>query len=222
MLIKLVTPYKQIVNNLVFSIQGARFAKKSLEKSDSGTLDNDYDYYLGEKDLELAINLARTEVASGHDKFLQQIHFIVDIEMSRFMWQEFDTYRVGISKQSESTMHTLTKDKINILNFDISKYNDKENSIIIKHLNNFLKIHNKLKKDLNAGFIDDNEFRNILKAILPESFSQKRRVSMNYANVKLINSQRKNHRNVEWKFMLDFLRLSLPHSELIFYESDKD
>jgi hypothetical protein len=215
MIIKLVTPYKQILNNIVFAIQGARFAKKSLGKSDSGTLD-DNNYYLGEKDLELAINLAKTEVASGHDKFLQQIHFIVDIEMSRYMWQEFDTYRVGISKQSESTMHTLTKDKIDIFNFDILKYSDNEMLVISKYLKNFLKIHNKLKTDLNAGFINDDEFRNILKAILPESFIQKRRVSMNYANVKLINSQRKNHRNVEWKFMLHELEFMLPHSELIF------
>jgi len=49
---------------------------------------------------------------SGENKFLESIQLWVDIDAPRFWWQEFDTYRVGISKNSESTMHSLCKDTV--------------------------------------------------------------------------------------------------------------
>ena len=45
----------------------------------------------------------------GHNKFLESIVVWLDIEAPRGWWQEFDTYRVGTTKQSESTIHTIAK-----------------------------------------------------------------------------------------------------------------
>jgi len=45
----------------------------------------------------------------GHNKYLEQMVVWLDIVGPRYWWQQFDTYRVGVSKQSESTMHTITK-----------------------------------------------------------------------------------------------------------------
>jgi len=45
----------------------------------------------------------------GHNKFLESIQIWLDIKMPRYWWQEFDTYRVGVTKQSESTVHTVFK-----------------------------------------------------------------------------------------------------------------
>ena len=43
---------------------------------------------------------------NGHNKFLESIVVWLDVIAPRYWWQEFDTYRIGVSKQSSSTMHT--------------------------------------------------------------------------------------------------------------------
>lgn len=207
MKIELITPHSHILTSIIYAIQGARFAKKSLGKSDSDEL-------LGNKDYELALKLAKTPNASGHDKFLQQIPFIVDISWSRFMHQESDTYRIGVSKQSESTMHTLTKETITIDNFDTDKYSEIELNYILPKLNEFIKYHQELKLLFEQEKLTDTEYRNILKSLLPESFIQKRRFSMNYAVMKTMYSQRKNHRNYEWIVFFEYAKNNLPYSEL--------
>jgi len=45
----------------------------------------------------------------GHNKFLESIVLWLDITAPRYWWQQFDTYRAGVSKQSASTMHTMTR-----------------------------------------------------------------------------------------------------------------
>ena len=55
--------------------------------------------------MKVARGLAHKQ--GGHNKFLETIMFTLDIDAPRYWWSQFDTYRVGISKQSESTMHTI-------------------------------------------------------------------------------------------------------------------
>ena len=45
----------------------------------------------------------------GHNKFLESMQVWLFVQATRGFWQEFDTYRVGMTKQSSSTMHTLDK-----------------------------------------------------------------------------------------------------------------
>jgi len=45
----------------------------------------------------------------GHNKFLESMQIWLDVNAPRFWWSEADTYRVGSTKQSESTMHTLVR-----------------------------------------------------------------------------------------------------------------
>jgi len=48
----------------------------------------------------------------GHNKFLESIQVWIDVIAPRYWWQQMDTYRIGVTKQSESTMHTLIKHEI--------------------------------------------------------------------------------------------------------------
>jgi hypothetical protein len=48
-------------------------------------------------------------LGDGHNKFLESIVVWLDVVAPRYFWQQFDTYRVGVTRQSESTMHTLTQ-----------------------------------------------------------------------------------------------------------------
>ena len=45
----------------------------------------------------------------GESKFLESIVVWIDLDAPRYWWAQFDTYRVGISKQSESSIHTLMR-----------------------------------------------------------------------------------------------------------------
>jgi len=46
----------------------------------------------------------------GHDKFLEMVQVWVDYTAPRYFHQELDTYRIGVTKSSESTNHRLLED----------------------------------------------------------------------------------------------------------------
>jgi len=114
----------------------------------------------------------------GHDKFLRFISVYLDITASRAWWQQMATYSVGVSVQSESTMHTITRGMLTSDNF----YGDVDPSII--DIVN-LKI---LEGDMLGA-----------KANLPESFLQRRIVVTNYAALRNIIKQRAKHKYPEWQ-----------------------
>lgn len=118
----------------------------------------------------------------GHNKFLESIVLWLDITAPRFWWQEFDTYRVGMTKQSESTIHTITHTKFEANNF--SRYIPQ---IVIDRLN-FL--------------VSERDFQQ-LKNELPEGFLQRRIVCTNYKVLRHIISQRKNHKLEEWRVFVE-------------------
>jgi len=140
-----------------------------------------------EKMGEVAYKLATQD--DGHNKFLESIVAWLDITAPRYWWQQFDTYRIGVTKQSESTMHT-------ILNRPLTQ-KDFEGDICEETLN---RLNNLIAKE---DFLQ-------LKLELPESFLQRRIVCLNYKVLRHIIKQRKHHRLPEWPYfcynILDNLR----------------
>ena len=72
----------------------------------------EYGAFLENKDLQsrlytVAVTLA--PLGKGHNKFLESIQVYLDLQLPRYAWVDADTYRVGITKQSEATNHTITK-----------------------------------------------------------------------------------------------------------------
>lgn len=132
----------------------------------------------------------------GHNKFLESIQTWVLIEAPRYWWQEYDTYRVGMTKQSESTMHTLVKKPIDINSFEDG---EKLPQAMIDHL-----------EDLRMQCTDPNAGTRLplwkLKAALPEGFIQGRVINTNYKTWKHILYQRHDHRLPHWQIM--FAKLS--------------
>ncbi|MCX6100676.1 MAG: hypothetical protein NTV92_04525 [Candidatus Bipolaricaulota bacterium] len=47
-------------------------------------------------------------LGDGHNKLLESIVVWLDVVAPRYFGQEFDTCRVGVTRQSESTIHTTT------------------------------------------------------------------------------------------------------------------
>lgn len=132
----------------------------------------------------------------GHNKFLESIQVWVDIEASRAFWSEFDTYRVGTTKQSESTMHTLSKRP--------PEYSDFEEGTPYQIVNAFIAVWHDFKNDVTT-----------LKHCLPEGFLQRRIVCTNYKVLKNIIAQRRGHRYKLWDSFIIQVLEQLQQRELI-------
>jgi hypothetical protein len=136
----------------------------------------------------IALNLSPIE--RGHNKFLESIAVWLDINAPRFWWQEFDTYRVGMTKQSESTIHTLTHNRLEQINFEY-------------------RIPDETLQRLN-GYIDAKNFVSI-KNELPEGFLQRRIICTNYKVLRHIIQQRRKHKLKQWKVFIKEITTQCEH-----------
>lgn len=131
----------------------------------------------------------------GHNKFLEMIVVWLDITAPRYWWSQFDTYRVGITKQSQSTMHTGTQRELT------------QDDFIVDIPSDFL---DKLNECVREGDL----LR--LKQFLPEGFLQRRIVMTNYKTLRNIYQQRKNHKLKEWSEIFCPALRVLPNHHVLF------
>ncbi len=94
---------------------------------------------IGENDLDLAQRLIKS--GSEHRKFMRQIFVSVDITGPALLVERFDTYKVGTTANSTSTMHKLASTPITAECFEIDDYNSeldydgtKLGDVIDKHI----------------------------------------------------------------------------------------
>lgn len=141
---------------------------------------------------EVARRLASKE--GGHNKFLESIVLWLDITAPRYWWQQFDTYRVGVTKQSESTMHTMTKRPLTQQDFEHPIPAE-----TLAHLN-----------ELIAG----KDWKQV-KWLLPEGFLQRRVVCLNYMALQRMIRQRATHKLEEWRAFIDQVFKQVAHPEFL-------
>lgn len=156
---------------------------------------------IGENDMKLAQQLIRA--GSEHRKFMRQIFVSVDITAPLYWWKEFDTYKVGTTANSTSTMHKLTSKPITLDCFETDDYNDDveiyDNGYntkefiegTIEDLEAIRKLYLKTK--------DKKSWKELIRW-LPESWLQTRTVTMTYENLLAMCSkgQRRFHKLNEW------------------------
>ena len=130
----------------------------------------------------------------SHAKFLESIAVWIDITAPRYFWQQFDTYRIGVTKQSESTMHTLTKRPLTGKDF--------ADHVACEMV------------DLMNELIADNDLESA-KANLPESFLQRRIVCTNYMALQRIIRQRRTHKLAEWHVFIRSIFNQCEHPEFL-------
>ena len=167
-------------------------------------------YIIGSNDLQLAQTLIRA--GSEHRKFLRQIFVAVDITAPLYWWKEFDTYKVGTVANSTSTMHKLASTPITIDCFEMGDFTplidnfkiDLSWQTIVTYLEQLRQRYNETK---------DKRYWKELIRLLPESWLQKRTITMNYENILNMYRQRKNHKLTEWsKSFCDWVK-TLPYAE---------
>lgn len=191
------------------ALRGMRNPKNSWNKSDSyyeydnqkDCIPKDANYIIGKNDMKLAQTLIKA--GSEHRKFMRQILVSVDITAPLYWWKEFDTYKVGTVANSTSTMHKITSEPITLDCFETDDLNDGDmttgNYECLKFIYNQIieSCENLRKKYLETK---DKRYWKELIRWLPESWLQKRTVTMTYENLLAMCSkgQRRFHKLNEW------------------------
>lgn len=182
---------------------------------------------IGENDMKLATSLIRA--GSEHRKFLRQIFVSVDITAPLYWWKEFDTYKVGTTANSTSTMHKLASKPITLDCFEVDDLNSKAiREIETPTPTDFVTNLIWDLEELRQKFLETNDKRYWKELVrwLPESWLQTRTVTMTYENLLSIGKQRRNHKLNEWSGkddatkpnMIAWMR-ALPYAqEFIFYD----
>lgn len=140
---------------------------------------------------------------SAEQKFLESIDVWVFVQASRDFWSEFDTYRIDMTKQSSSTMHTLSKRQVTMDDFEVGT-----SSFSVKALNTALANYHDTDTDIYHNV-------SILKKNLPEGWLQERVVKTSYKTLKWILEQRDGHRLEQWKQFKEDILSQIEHPEFI-------
>lgn len=180
------------------AIKGMRNAMNSWDKSDSvfvveGKPNGDQFVYfkIGEKDMKLCKNLIKA--GSPDRKFLRMIHVQADVTAPLYWWKQADQYRIGVTTNSTSTMHTIHKKEFTIDDFSN------------EHLmTGGIECLEHLCKDLNLCrnyFLEtkDKAYWWQMIQLLPSSFNQMRTIDLDYETLFSIYHQRKCHKLDEWR-----------------------
>ena len=172
--------------------------------------------YIGPKDMKLA----QAMIGAGTDesKFLRQIFISMDITAPLYWWKEFDTYKVGTVANSCSTMHKIDAYPITreMFSWDNEAEMDSEFWVTVDRIIAECERLRQLYKKTG-----DKKWWRALIQILPESWMQKRTVTLNYQVARAQRFARKGHKLTEWHTLCDAYE-NLPYGkEFICYEKPK-
>lgn len=200
------------------AIRGMRNPMNSWDKSDSGKgcinklcTDCGFDhnwcgntsrFVIGKNDLELMKKLY--DAGAEHRQYLRQIFVSMDITAPLYWWKEFDTYKIGTTSNSCSTMHKIHAKEFelddfstdHLIDFSWNRLDD-----LIGHLNICR------SKYLETS---DKEWWWQIIQLLPSSYNQRRTITFNYENAVNIIHQRAGHKLDEWFDLVTILR-DLPY-----------
>ena len=212
-----ITPFPE---QWMMTIMGARNAKNSWDRSDSeikyeNVRDSTGYLDMGPNDHELLMELRNA--GTDHRKYLRMLPVHVNITAPLYWWKEFDTYKVGTTANSCSTMHKIHEKEFTMEDFSgerlivdepiPGRVYSPEGMLIatIQNLNTIRLLYNETK---------DKRYWDCLIQLLPSSYNQKRTVMLNYEVLANIYKSRKNHKLDEWRELCQWIE-GLPYYELI-------
>lgn len=216
------------------AIKGMRNAMNSWDKSDSiwcancpntvneglcinvatGNICNGF--IIGKEDMKLAKSLIKS--GKSHRKYMRMIHVQADVTGPLYWWKQTDQYRIGVTTNSTSTMHTIHKRDLTIDDFSNehligNDYRDVDNDLcssplntlrgVIFQINSFRKLYLKGFKGVPGDNSHDIEPKDKhmwwqMIQLLPSSFNQMRTIDLSYETLFSMYHERKNHKLNEW------------------------
>ena len=210
----------------VFGIEGAmrgmRNPLNSWDKADTTVSDDILE--IGENDLNLATRLIKA--GTEHRKFLRMIHVQMDVIAPLYWWKEADTYKVGTTTNSCSTMHKIAAKEFTLDDFShehlIDDQDDfeNENGQIYSYKDflyyDVLDVLNTARRQYLET--KDKKYWWQMIQLLPSSYNQRRTWDMSMETLLSILHQRKNHKLDEWNEFRDICLEQVPYLKE-FYEA---
>lgn len=177
------------VLNVENALRGARNPLNSWDKSDS--FHDSRRFIVGPEDLKLARRLVAA--GSDHRKFLRQIFVSVDITAPLYWWKEYDTYKVGTTANSTSTMHTIHKQPITRDMFSCERLSP----VALQCLDVSIRV----MEDARQAYVETGNIAawNDIIQLLPSSFNQTRTCTMTFENLLAMHRARCYHKLPEWR-----------------------
>lgn len=232
------------VFNFEGAIRGCRNAMNSWSKSDSKlckgkdfddctvdcvkcprkdeNFDNDI-FCIGKADLDL---MHRLYIAGQpHRKYLRQIFVSMDVIAPLYWWKEADTYKVGTTANSCSTMHKIHDKEFTLDDFShehlIGDFEPIEHRKYAP--DDFLVIYSEREIPIKSDTVllitietlnfyrnryletKDKKYWWQMIQLLPSSYNQRRTLTLNYENVANMIEYRSNHKLDEWNEFVNIL-----------------
>lgn len=188
--------------NFIAAFRGMRNPKNSWIKNDT-YYDKSGNLIIGPNDIKLA--KALIEGGPEHRKFLRQIFVSVDITAPLYWWKEADTYKVGTTANSTSTMHKITSKPITLDCFEKDDFNDDiiNAQVIID-----------ICENLRQKYLETNDKKYWKELIrwLPNGWLQTRTWTANYEVLRSMYRQRANHKLTEWETFRMWIE-TLPYAQ---------
>lgn len=213
------------------AIRGMRNPKNSWNRIDSyathiedpETLETaEYEYFVGPNDHKLMMTLAKG--GPVHAKYRRFIMVYVDITAPLYWWKEADTYRIGVEKNSCSTMHKIHDKEFTLEDFSCEHLVNQFEcgvpyNLNVKTLSDFKGVLEETVEALNCArnyYIEtkDKKWWWQMIQLLPSSYNQKRTMMLSYEALADIYEWRRNHKLDEWREVCKWIE-SLPYSEII-------
>lgn len=177
-------------------------------------VDSDHIILIGEKDLKLAKSLTRA--GSSHCKYLRDIIVSFDLVASFNFWKQFDTYCVGVTKNSCSTMHKITSKPIEDEDFCNLGLREKD----IAKRREWIEY---LQEVYDDETLSDTEKTIILSNMNLLCYEQRRTVTLNYEVLRRLYNERRFHKLENWKWLCNEIIINFPYfKELCIIEKEKN
>ena len=214
----------------VFGIEGAmrgmRNPLNSWDKADTTVSDDILE--IGENDLNLATRLIKA--GTEHRKFLRMIHVQMDIIAPLYWWKEADTYKVGTTTNSCSTIHKIAAKEFTLDDFShehlIDDQDDfeNENGQIFSYKDflyyDVLDVLNKARRQYLET--KDKKYWWQMIQLLPSSYNQRRTIDVSMETVLNILHQRSHHKLDEWIELCDTMLKKIPYCQEFYNAMEGD
>lgn len=148
---------------------------------------------IGPNDLDLACRLIKA--GPEHCKFLRMIHVQMNIKAPLYWWKEMDTYKVGTTANSCSTMHKIAAKKFTLEDFSC-EHLDTRTASSLSVLEAVIAELNHWRNNYLVSKSKEDWWQMI--QLLPSSYNQLRTWDASLQAILNILHQRKGHKLDEW------------------------
>lgn len=162
---------------------------------------------IGESDLALMRKLYKA--GPEHAKFMRQIFCSFDVTAPLYWWKEMDTYKIGTTSNSCSTMHTIHKRDLDVDDFSHEHLSPMAMENLKQTINTINFYRNLFVNDADEKGNKEHWWQII--QLLPSSYNQRRTLTMSYANLSNIVKQRTGHKLDEWRRFVENILIRVPY-----------